>query len=343
MANKNFKVSVTCMTFNQSKYIRDAMDGFCMQETDFPFVCTIVDDASTDGEQNVIQDYVQSNFNLSDNGISYNMETAYAHITYAQHKTNKNCYFAIILLKENHHRKKSKWPYLAEWRNNVQFIAYCEGDDYWIYPQKLQKQVEYMESHSECSYLFTDRYIDLLKLGIRNEIRYKKDRYTKRDILRGFIPGLQTVFLRRELFEDQEMLKIRGVNGDRLWPYFASLYGEIHCLHEITAVYRATGEGVSTGVSQDNLYEHLVNDTYRFYHNLGVHDFWSYYYLQGRRLGNAKGSNVISKCRNICKTMGEVDPSFRVYYLPILIFFYIWRRIKEKYGLGDPRMILSSL
>lgn len=339
----NFKVSVTCSTFNQSKYIRDAMDGFCMQETDFPFVCTIVDDASTDGEQDVLKEYVQDNFNLSDNRISYERETDYAHITFAQHKTNQNCFFAILLLKENHYKKKPKWPYLTEWRKNIPFIAYCEGDDYWINPQKLQKQVDYMESHPECSYLFTDRYIDLIKLGVRNEIRYKKDIYTKRDILRGFIPGLQTVFFRKELLENQEMLSIRGVNGDRLLSYYASLYGEIHCLHEITAVYRATGEGISTGIPQDTLYQHLVNDMYRFHHNLGVTDFWSYYYLQGGRIGNAKGINFIAKCRNICKIMGEVDPSFRVYYLPILIFFYIWRRIKDKYGLGDPRMILNSL
>lgn len=343
MVKFNFKVSVTCMTFNQSKYIRDAMDGFCMQETDFPFVCTIVDDASTDGEQNVIQDYVRCNFNLSDNCISYNKETDYAHITFAQHKTNKNCYFVILLLKENHYRKKSKWSYLTEWRKNVPFIAYCEGDDYWIHPQKLQKQVDYMESHPECSYLFTDRYIDLLKFGIRNEIRYKKEIYTKRDILRGFIPGLQTVILRRELFEDQEMLKVKGVNGDRRWAYFACSYGEIHCLHEITAVYRATGEGVFTNVSQDSLYKHLVDDIYRFHHNLGVNDFWSYYYLQGRQIGNAKGPNVIAKCKNICKTMGTIDSSFRIYYLPILILFYIWRIIKDKFGLADPKKISSMI
>lgn len=52
--NTKFKVSVRCFTYNQADYITDTMDGFTMQQTNFPFVCCIVDDASTDGEQNVI-------------------------------------------------------------------------------------------------------------------------------------------------------------------------------------------------------------------------------------------------------------------------------------------------
>lgn len=343
MSNIVFKVNVSCFTFNQSKYIRDSMVGFCMQETDFPFVCTIVDDASTDGAQDVILEFVKDNFNLTDTDIAYRKETEYAHILFAQHKTNKNCYFAILFLKENHYKKKSKNPYLLEWRRGISYIALCEGDDYWIDPLKLQKQVDYMESHPKCSYLFTDRYIDLMKLGIRLDIKYKKNKYTKKDILRGFIPGLQTVLFKKEIFDDKEIYKIRGVNGDRLYAYFACFYGEIHCLHQITAVYRATGEGVSTSISHDKLYKHLVDDIYRFHHNLGIKDFWSYYSLQGKQIGNAKGENIMVWCHNICDNLGSIDPSFRVYYLPILFYYYILRIIKEKFGIGDPKMTSIKL
>lgn len=339
----DWMVYVSCMTYNQAQYIEDAMNGFTMQKTNFPYVCAVVDDASTDGEQEIIKNYLDEHFDLEDNNIVQHEETDDYVLTFARHKTNLNCYFVVLYLKYNHYKKKSKAPYIARWRNNSKYIAMCEGDDYWIHPLKLQKQFDYMKSHPECSYLFTDRYIDLIKLGVRQEIRYKKDIYSKQNVLRGFIPGVQTVFCRKEIFDDGNISKIKGVNGDRLYAYFACYYGEIHCLHEITAVYRATGEGVSTGIPQDALYRHLVDDIYRFHHNLGVNDFWAYYYMQGWRIGNAKGTNVIAKCRNICKTIGEVDPSFRVYYLPILIFFYIWRRIKDKYGLGDPRIILSSL
>ena len=50
MEYPKFKVCVRCFTFNQAKYIEETMNGFVMQQTDFPFVCCIVDDASTDGE-----------------------------------------------------------------------------------------------------------------------------------------------------------------------------------------------------------------------------------------------------------------------------------------------------
>ena len=54
---QNPLVQVRCITFNHASYIEDAMDGFCMQETDFPFLCTAYDDASTDGEPEVIINY----------------------------------------------------------------------------------------------------------------------------------------------------------------------------------------------------------------------------------------------------------------------------------------------
>ena len=133
MEYPKFKVTVSCMTYNQSKYITDAMNGFTMQQTDFPFVCTIVDDASTDGEQEVIRKYVEENFDFSEGSAAYSKETDYAFITYAQHKTNKNCYFAVLYLKENHYsQNKDKSPYLKEWRDGVEYMAICEEDDYWI-------------------------------------------------------------------------------------------------------------------------------------------------------------------------------------------------------------------
>ena len=57
MDNVAFLVCVFCQTYNQKNFITDAMDGFVMQETEFPFVCTVIDDASTDGEQDVIRNY----------------------------------------------------------------------------------------------------------------------------------------------------------------------------------------------------------------------------------------------------------------------------------------------
>lgn len=92
MKYPKFKVIVRCFTFNQSRYIEETMNGFTMQQTNFPYVCCIVDDASTDGEQQVIIEYIKEYFDITDTAVAYQKETDYAHVVYAQHKINKNCF-----------------------------------------------------------------------------------------------------------------------------------------------------------------------------------------------------------------------------------------------------------
>ena len=72
-----FKVFVKCFTFNQAKYIEETMKGFTIQHTNFPFVCCIVDDASTDGEQLVIIEYIKENFDITNTIVAYKKETDY--------------------------------------------------------------------------------------------------------------------------------------------------------------------------------------------------------------------------------------------------------------------------
>jgi glycosyltransferase involved in cell wall biosynthesis len=127
-----------------------------MQRTNFPFVVLVVDDASTDGEQEVIRKFMAEEFDLSDTSVAYEKETEYAFIQYAQHKTNKNCFMVVMFLKENHYsQKKKKFPYLTEWRDRVKYEAICEGDDYWIDPLKLQKQVDFLEENPDYSMVHT--------------------------------------------------------------------------------------------------------------------------------------------------------------------------------------------
>lgn len=158
-----FLVRTLCVTYNQASYITDAFKGFVMQKTTFPFVCTIVDDASTDGEQEVIRDFINENFDIHDTSIAYEKDEAYGHVTFARHKTNENCYFAVIYLKKNHYsQKKSKAPYIKEW-DDTKYIALCEGDDYWTDPLKLQKQVDFLEAHPDfslCCHRFKRYYED---------------------------------------------------------------------------------------------------------------------------------------------------------------------------------------
>ena len=65
-----YKVRIVCNTYNQALYIKDTMDGFCMQTTNFPFVAIIVDDASTDGEPEVIRRYLQEHFLMDDMSVT---------------------------------------------------------------------------------------------------------------------------------------------------------------------------------------------------------------------------------------------------------------------------------
>lgn len=154
--NHKWKVCVRCYTYNQAPYIADAMNGFTMQQTDFPYVCCIVDDASTDEEQDVIRKYISENFDFDNSGKYYIKETDYGTLMFARHKSNVNCFFAVVLLKENHNGtpelKAKKRSYISEWENSCKYEALCEGDDYWTDPLKLQKQVDFLEGHPEYTF-----------------------------------------------------------------------------------------------------------------------------------------------------------------------------------------------
>ena len=148
MDNTAFPVYVRCSTFNHAKFIVDAMNGFTMQQTTFPYVCAIIDDASTDGEQEVIRSYFQEHFDLTDKEIVRHEETDDYIMSYARHKTNLNCFFAVFYLKYNHYSiNKDNYSYASEWADKANYYAICEGDDYWTDPEKLQKQTDFLERH----------------------------------------------------------------------------------------------------------------------------------------------------------------------------------------------------
>jgi len=83
--NKTPLVCIRCITYNHAPYIEDAMNGFCMQQTTFPYVAVIIDDASTDGEPEVIKAYLDKHFDMQHAHIWENND---AHFMEAQHKEN---------------------------------------------------------------------------------------------------------------------------------------------------------------------------------------------------------------------------------------------------------------
>ena len=245
LPRQDYKVLCRCSTFNHAQYIEDTMKGFVMQETTFPYICAIQDDCSTDGEQQVICGFLDKEFDMS-NAISY--ETDYAKIIITNHKGNSNCTFIVYLLKFNHYTAKiKKGKYLAPLRDICLYEAPCEGDDYWIYPQKLQMQASFLDSHSDYCLLHTD--FDLTK-GRRNHLNAKNainGNCIPKIITEGIEIGTLTTMYRISTLKSLPKL-YRGKGwpmGDApLWIEFACA-GNIQYFPVVTAKYRVLNNSAS--------------------------------------------------------------------------------------------------
>ena len=91
MDTVKYLVRVRCDTYNHAAYIKDALDGFCMQTTNFPFICTIFDDASTDGEPEIIRSYLQEHFELEDNVPSLSDDRPMLYFEILSRRTSSKC------------------------------------------------------------------------------------------------------------------------------------------------------------------------------------------------------------------------------------------------------------
>ena len=247
----DWMVYVSCMTYNQAQYIEDAMNGFTMQKTNFPYVCAVVDDASTDGEQEIIKNYLDEHFDLEDNNVVQHEETDDYVLTFARHKTNLNCYFAVFYLKYNHYSiKKAKAPYLAQWRNTAKYLALCEGDDYWTDHKKLQKQVDYLNTHSLYSAITSNAYYissDGVKMcPFSNQPSRDIDKMGGLVRERAFHTA--SIMYRRELREVPFWKNAETTWDTYTWCCLLTL-GPIRYEDEITCVYRL-GTGVTTTTSK---------------------------------------------------------------------------------------------
>ena len=287
MIDYKYMVRIYCRTYNHEKYIIDALNGFAEQQTNFPFVATIVEDHSKDNTANVIRQYVNDNFNIEDTAVAYQKETEYANVTYAQHKTNKNCFFAVILLKYNHHQlRKSVFPYIEEWSSKSKYFAICEGDDYWIDPLKLQKQVDYLESHQDVGLVHTDYHF----VNVSSEVVNGGEMAThyKNDIKNGYIWHKYllgagyiltcTVLYRKSLVTEEKKFMDHGL--------FMMLERQmkVYQIPEVTACYRINPNGmmqsqisfVSKQATRTCFYQLYYYSTDRehtnkfYYRNLGV-------------------------------------------------------------------------
>lgn len=253
-----FKVCVRSFTYNQSAYITDTMNGFVIQQTTYPFVCCIVDDASTDGEQKVIRKYFNENFNLEDKDTYYEQQTDYATILYAQHRTNLNCYFAIFFLKENLYSKgqsAKKFEYLAPFRQGCTYEALCEGDDYWIHPQKLQMQTDFLDNNKDYS-MCSGGLKQLYKNDIIKEFLFKNKgqkgfTYTLDNYNNYAYSWTLTICYRKSCYPEKYSQKYKYPR-DVVLIYELLKRGKGYFISEIFAVYRIHKGGIASMLSRQN-------------------------------------------------------------------------------------------
>ena len=220
-------VSIHCLVYNHEPYLRQCLDGFVMQKTSFKFEAIVHDDASTDGSADIIREYAEK----------------YPRIIKPIYET------------ENQYSKKDgslEKIMLSACRGK--YIAFCEGDDYWTEPDKLQKQVDFLEINPDYGMCYSRAFAfnekgDQWIIGSKISGIYQ--------LLKNNSISTLTVCLRRDLVVQYRMTIPSEANqwlmGDYplwLWVYFNS---KIHFQNESFAAYRVLKESASHSLNVDRL------------------------------------------------------------------------------------------
>lgn len=228
--NDEIMVSVSCLVYNHAKYLRKCLDGFVMQKTNFKFEVLIHDDASTDGSQEIIREY----------------ERKYPDIIKPIYQT-ENQYSkpgVSILWRYQYTRIKGK------------YVAFCEGDDYWTDPNKLQIQFEIMERNPECSLCVHSVNCVSEEGNMLKEVMPSKKLttgiYTSEEWLSLFLKNSKLIhttsfFVRSEIISNclnniPEFIKISPV-GDKTIVLLCAAYGNIYYIARYMSVYRLCSVG----------------------------------------------------------------------------------------------------
>ena len=265
-------LTVRCITFNHEPYIRDALNGFLSQRTDFPFQIVIHDDASTDGTQEVLKEYAASYPNV----------------------------ITLVLQKENlWSRGISLNPYLSPLVQG-KYIALCEGDDFWTDPAKLQKQVDFLEVNPDFVVSGHDAFIVDEKGEIISNSklpkRYKRD-FLGEDLIHGrcHILTMSMVFRNVELEDVFEKSQIK--NGDRFLISRLGWFGSYKYHENIApAGYRRHPGGIWSA----------SNDTKRFLMSMSTLIGIASYYNRLDKT-SARDSFIQQAQRKVISTLGTAE------------------------------------
>ena len=210
-------VSIYCLVYNHEKHLRKTLEGFVGQKTDYTYEVIIHDDASTDNSAQIIREYCEK----------------YPDI------------FVPIFQQENQYSKNVRISRTFIYpKVRGKYVAICEGDDYWCDENKLQIQVEYMESHPDCSMCVHDTaLIDTDGKFIGKYVNgSRRDRdYFATDVIRadgGGICQTSSYLAKREVIVDRPALfDIKGI-GDYPNIIYAGISGYVHYIGRVMSCYR---------------------------------------------------------------------------------------------------------
>lgn len=236
----NLMVSIACFTYNHEDYIRDAIEGFLMQKTNFKFEILIHDDASTDKTAEIIKEYEQKYPEL----------------------------FKPIYQTENQFSQGSEFVILNLNRAKGKYIAFCEGDDYWTDPYKLQNQVDFMEAnegYSLCGHktkiIDTRNYFVLGYYGESGESR----EIDFSELMYGHPFHLSSMMYRANLMDAHNQSFVNSAFiGDYAYCLWLGTLGKIYCINEEMSVYRKyvnnswTSKNTTTLQNQIKIYLKLI-------------------------------------------------------------------------------------
>lgn len=212
----------SCVTvYNQEAFVEETLDSLLMQETDFPFEIVVDDDCSTDRSVEIVQRYKEKFPNIMN----------------------------VQFLKKNIGVMKNSTKNMQ--RGSGKYVAFCQADDYWIDPFKLQKQVDFLEKNPEYSISFHDAIlVDEHSKLIADTFGYRHD-YNADMLICGVadMPTASTMIRKIEVEYPEYLLK--AYNDDTVHNHFAGLMGKAKFQDNIgNSAYRVHDSGVWGGLDQ---------------------------------------------------------------------------------------------
>lgn len=236
MQSKSIMVSICCLAYNHENYIKDALDSFLMQNTEFRYEILIHDDASTDRTADIIREY----------------EKKYPDIVKPIYQT------------ENQYSKGKKITIDIQFpRVQGKYIAMCEGDDYWTDVNKLQRQVEYMENHPECSLcVHSSEIVDVNKNILEKHIPYSKEcTLNTEEVIQqnGDLFSTNTMLFRAQYVENLPSFYMNAHVGDYPLTIYLSLCGQIYYTPKMMSAYRKGVPGSWSENEKINMQQSKIN------------------------------------------------------------------------------------